>query len=125
MYELSLDEKYYVDVEALQQAVVNIGLNAIQAMGENGGSLNVKSEAMDNFLIIQIEDSGPGIPADIFDKIFDPFFTTKDVGVGTGLGLSVSYAQVEKMGGTLTADSKSGQGATFTLILPAVLTGPL
>ncbi len=117
--ELGLQEKYCIDVEALRQTIVNIGLNAIQAMGEKGGSLHVQSRAIDNCLKISIEDNGPGIPADILDKIFDPFFTTKDVGVGTGLGLAVSYAQVEKMGGTLIAGSKEGHGAVFTITLPA------
>ncbi len=116
---LELNKKYCIDVEALRQTIVNIGLNAIQAMGDEGGSLYVRSKAVDNCLKITIEDTGPGIPADILDKIFDPFFTTKDVGVGTGLGLAVSYAQVEKMGGTLIAGSKEGHGAIFTITLPA------
>jgi len=117
--DLRLNKKYCIDVEALRQTIVNIGLNAIQAMGEEGGTLYVKSRAGKNSLKISIEDTGPGIPAAILDKIFDPFFTTKDVGVGTGLGLAVSYAQVEKMGGTLIAGSKQGHGAIFTITLPA------
>ncbi len=117
--DLGLRKKYCIDVEALRQTIVNIGLNAIQAMGEEGGALHVRSRARDDRLKISIEDTGPGIPADILDKIFDPFFTTKDVGVGTGLGLAVSYAQVEKMGGSLIAGSKEGQGAIFTITLPA------
>jgi len=125
LLELSLEEKYYVDIEALQQTIVNISLNAIQAMGDGGGTLSVKSEATEDFLTVQIQDTGPGIPDEIFDKIFDPFFTTKDVGVGTGLGLSVSYAQVEKMGGTLSADNKRNQGALFTIILPVTQNNPV
>jgi signal transduction histidine kinase len=117
--DLRLNKKYCIDVEALRQTIVNIGLNAIQAIGERGGTLYVKSRAGRNSLKITIEDTGPGIPADILDKIFDPFFATKDVGVGTGLGLAVSYAQVEKMGGTLIAGSKEGHGAIFTITLPA------
>jgi len=123
--EPGLKEKYCIDVEALRQTIINIGLNAIQAMGDTGGSLYVRSKAKDNFLKISIEDTGPGIPADILDKIFDPFFTTKDVGVGTGLGLAVSYAQVEKMGGALIAGSKEGHGAVFTITLPANQDCPL
>ena len=123
--DLYLDEEYCIDVEALRQTIVNIGLNAIQAMGDEGGSLHVRSGSRDNCLKIRIEDTGPGIPPEILDKIFDPFFTTKDVGVGTGLGLAVSFAQVEKMGGTLIAGSKTGQGASFTITLPANQQCPL
>jgi len=117
--ELNLNSTYCIDVESLQQTIINIGLNAIQAMGTDGGEIRVKTEVIKQSLKIRIEDSGPGIPPEILDKIFDPFFTTKDVGIGTGLGLAVSYAQVEKMGGTLIAGSKVGHGASFTITLPA------
>jgi signal transduction histidine kinase len=117
--DLNLDKTYCIDVESLQQTIVNIGLNAIQAMGAEGGAIRVKTEVIRQSLKIRIEDTGPGIPPEILDKIFDPFFTTKDVGIGTGLGLAVSYAQVEKMGGTLIAGSKVGHGASFTITLPA------
>ena len=117
--ELYLKGYYCIDAEALRQTIVNIGLNAIQAMGDDGGTIRVRTGARDNCLKIRIEDTGPGIPPEILDKIFDPFFTTKDMGVGTGLGLAVSYAQVEKMGGTLIVGSKMGHGATFTITLPA------
>jgi signal transduction histidine kinase len=117
--DLNLSGHYCIDVESLQQTIVNIGLNAIQAMGTDGGSILVQSKVINETLIIKIDDTGPGIPPRILDKIFDPFFTTKDVGIGTGLGLAVSYAQVEKMGGTLIAGSKVGHGASFTITLPA------
>jgi len=117
--DLNLQATYCIDVESLQQTIVNIGLNAIQAMGKNGGTLQVRTEVVKESLQIRIEDNGPGIAPEILDKIFDPFFTTKDVGIGTGLGLAVSYAQVEKMNGTLIAGSKAGHGATFTITLPA------
>lgn len=123
--EPGLKEKYCIDVEALRQTIVNIGLNAIQAMGDAGGSLYVRSKTGEGCLKISIEDTGPGIASDIFDKIFDPFFTTKDVGVGTGLGLAVSYAQVEKMGGTLIAGNRGDKGAIFTITLPADRDCPL
>ncbi len=123
--ELSLGEKYCIDVEALRQTVVNIGLNAIQAMGDEGGILHVRSSSGDNRITIQIEDTGPGIPPKILDKIFDPFFTTKDVGVGTGLGLAVSFALVEKMGGTLIAGNRDDHGAAFTITLLANRNCPL
>lgn len=123
--DLYLNECYCIDVEALRQTIVNIGLNAIQAMGDKGGTIRVRTGARDNCLKIRIEDTGPGILPEILDKIFDPFFTTKDIGVGTGLGLAVSYAQVEKMGGTLIVGSKVGQGATFTITIPADQKCPL
>ena len=123
--DLYLKGFYCIDVEALRQTIVNIGLNAIQAMGDKGGTIRVRTGARDNCLKIRIEDTGPGIPPEILDKIFDPFFTTKDIGVGTGLGLAVSYAQVEKMGGTLIVGSKVGQGATFTITIPADQRCPL
>ena len=123
--DLELKDHFYIDMEALQQTIVNIGLNAIQAMGEEGGTIRVRTGARNNSLKIRIEDTGPGIPPEILDKIFDPFFTTKDVGIGTGLGLAVSYAQVEKMGGTLIVGSKVGQGASFTITLPATRNCPI
>ena len=66
----------------------------------------------------RISDSGHGIPAENLAKIFDPFYTTKDVGAGTGLNLSISYALMQSMGGTITAQSAEGHGATFTIYLP-------
>jgi signal transduction histidine kinase len=70
----------------------------------------------------RISDNGHGIPAENLAKIFDPFFTTKEVGAGTGLNLSISYALMQSMGGTITAQSAEGCGATFTLYLPAIAT---
>ena len=63
-------------------------------------------------------NDGPGIPPDVLSRIFDPFFTTKPVGVGTGLGLSLSHGIVERHGGRLSAESTPGQGATFIIDLP-------
>ena len=70
-------------------------------------------------MVLEIEDNGPGIENDIQKRIFEPFFTTKEVGVGTGLGLSVSYFIItENHGGVLTVGSMPGQGAVFTIKLP-------
>jgi signal transduction histidine kinase len=63
-------------------------------------------------------DTGTGIPEEIRDRIFDPFFSTREVGKGTGLGLSVSYNIVAAHGGTITADSEPGKGATFRVVFP-------
>ena len=114
---LNIGGKYCMDTEAIKQIVVNIGLNAIQAMPE-GGQLRVQSWREDDRLHLAVTDSGSGIEPQIIDQIFDPFFTTKQVGEGTGLGLAVTYTLVHKMGGTITVTSQPGQGSTFLVILP-------
>jgi len=115
--ELGIGGAYCIDTEAIKQIVVNIGLNAIQAMVA-GGKLTVRSTKEENNLLISIADTGYGIPQDIIDKIFDPFFTTKQVGEGTGLGLAVTYSLVQKMGGTIRVESEPGKGTTFLVSLP-------
>ena len=116
--DLNLCRPFNVDVEALKQVIVNIGLNSIQAM-KNGGKLTVESRETDTGLLIKITDTGTGMDEDQVQKIFDPFFTTKDVGEGTGLGLFVTYSLVQNMNGTITVESQVGQGASFQLELPA------
>ncbi len=106
-----------VDRSRLQQAFLNIILNAIHAMPD-GGTLSVEARTEDGAVFIDISDTGVGIPPENLNKIFDPFFTTKEVGQGTGLGLSVSYGIVKKHGGSLTVKSKEGKGTTFTITLP-------
>jgi len=113
----SVTEQCYIDAEALKQIFVNLGLNAIQAMPE-GGTLTICSETINSKLRFIFRDTGIGIAEDILDHIFDPFFTTKDVGVGTGLGLSVTYSLVSQMGGTIDVKSDVGIGTTFTLTFP-------
>jgi len=102
----------------LQQVLVNIILNAIQAMGP-GGLLRIKiSENPEKMAQVEISDNGPGIPEEVKSHIFDPFFTTKSE--GTGLGLSVSNSIIEDHGGTITLASEQGQGTTFSINLPTV-----
>jgi len=115
--EIIIDQEYYVDAEALKQIFVNLGLNAIQAM-PNGGTLSVGAEMLNQQLIFTFEDTGTGIAEDILSHIFDPFFTTKDVGIGTGLGLSVTYSLIGKMKGTVDVESELGTGTTFTISIP-------
>lgn len=115
--ELTIGGAYCIDTEAIKQIVVNIGLNAIQAMA-GGGQMTVRSRKEDRNLLLSISDTGNGIPPEIIDKIYDPFFTTKQVGEGTGLGLAVTYSLVQKMGGSIQVASTTGQGTTFTVALP-------
>ena len=117
------DKKYPIDPGALQQVIVNICLNAAQAM-PNGGSLRVESREENHRLRLVFTDNGPGIPAEDLPIIFDPFFTTKDVGEGTGLGLAVSYSMVQLMQGRLSVTSEQGKGACFTVELPVALGEP-
>ena len=72
-----------------------------------------------DYVVIEVADSGHGIPEGKLNKIFEPFFTTKQVGEGTGLGLSTAYGIIKQTGGFIFADSPPGQGATFTIYLPA------
>lgn len=105
------------NVHNLQQVFLNIFLNAIQAMQDKGRML-IKSYSDNKSLIIDVSDTGIGIPAENLDKIFDPFFTTKEVGQGTGLGLSVSYGIIKKHHGRITVSSEVGRGTTFSILLP-------
>ena len=102
----------------LQQVFLNLFLNAIHAMPD-GGELTVKAKLYsDEFIKIEVKDTGVGIKAEDLAKIFDPFFTTKGVGRGTGLGLSVTYAIVKEHGGYIEVDSEVGKGSTFYVYLP-------
>ena len=119
-----------VDIAELELAIVNIAVNARDAMS-NGGTftlsvndVTINQEIGENrlegvFLAIAFSDTGTGIPPNLLSKMFDPFFTTKEVGKGTGLGLSQVYGFAHQAGGTVTADSKVGQGTTITVYLPS------
>ena len=106
-----------IDSEAIKQIVMNITLNAIQAMPE-GGRLAIASREEDQSVVLTIADSGMGMSEDILDRIFDPFFTTKEVGEGTGLGLAVTLAMVQRLNGRIDVRSRPGEGAVFTVTLP-------
>lgn len=105
------------DEGQLQQAVVALATNAIDAMPD-GGTLTLRATAAGPKVALEIKDDGIGIPPENLTKIFDPFFTTKDVGRGTGLGLAVCYGIVSEHGGRLDARSTVGVGTTFTISLP-------
>jgi PAS domain S-box-containing protein len=107
------------DRHMLEQVLMNLILNAVQAIrGE--GRVTVRSGHDGSWCTIEVEDTGCGIPPDVLPKIFDPFFTTKGQGEGTGLGLSVSLGIVERHGGEIAVKSQVGRGTTFTVRLPAI-----
>lgn len=105
------------DHEQLKQAFLNLVLNALQAMPE-GGTLSVSTAATDGQVQVRFADTGPGIPPESLEKIFNPFFTTRQE--GTGLGLAITHRILQGHGGRIAVDSRAGEGAVFTLTLPAV-----
>lgn len=119
-----------IDLAELELAIVNVAVNARDAM-PNGGTfaLAIHNTMADHqaggdvlkgpFVVIKFSDTGMGIPPHLLSKIFDPFFTTKEVGKGSGLGLSQVYGFAHQAGGTVTAESKVGQGTTITMYLPS------
>ena len=118
-----------VDVNEFEMAIINLLVNARDAMPDGGtvrltgrnAHLNGNHQASQfqgEFVVIDVRDGGVGIPAEILSKIFDPFFTTKETGKGTGLGLSQVYGFAHQAGGTVTVSSRVGLGTTVTLYLP-------
>ena len=105
------------DVGQLQQAVVALATNAIDAMPD-GGTLTFRATRAGSCVRVEVRDTGIGIAPENLTKIFDPFFTTKDVGRGTGLGLAVCYGILSDHGGRLDVGSSIGVGTTFTITLP-------
>lgn len=124
-----------IDRHQLETALTNLAVNARDAMGASGGVVTIRTSlvpeadmaalvinglAVADHLLIEVEDTGSGVPQDIADKIFDPFFTTKDIGKGTGLGLSTVHGIIGQMeGAILLAPREEGKGATFRIYLPA------
>jgi len=123
------------DLNQFEQVIVNLVVNARDAMKEGGKitlrtrniaaaeCASVKEMAVTpaDYVLIEVEDTGHGIPADVRDKIFEPFFTTKEVGKGTGLGLSMVYGIVKQTGGYVFCESEVGKGTTFRILLPRLL----
>ncbi|MDP2959886.1 MAG: response regulator, partial [candidate division Zixibacteria bacterium] len=110
------------DFHQLQQVFLNIINNAFQAMLEKSkeGRLVVRTKRIEDMILLEFTDTGPGIPKENLNKIFDPFFTTKEIGKGTGLGLTISYGIIKEHGGNIYALSEPGKGATFVIKLPIV-----
>jgi len=118
--DVSLDPELpatFADSGGLQQILMNFCVNARDAM-EGTGRLRVRTARDNGSILLEVADTGPGIPESIRARIFEPFFTTKRER-GTGLGLSVVYGLVKNYGGTVTAGNDPGGGARFTVRLPA------
>jgi len=104
----------------LKQVLINIIVNAAEAMHGNGTLTITSYPSSDRkWVFMEFTDTGEGIPEENLTRIFEPFFTTKDIGKGTGLGLATSYGIIEDHGGKISVKSTVGQGATFTIELPA------
>jgi len=117
-----------VDPSQLQQVLLNLFNNAIDAItekhGYEGGELSILAGPdRDGIVQISVTDNGAGISPENLKKVFTPFFTTKPPGQGTGLGLSVCYGIVDDMGGTMEVASEKGVGTTFTVRLPSSMLG--
>jgi signal transduction histidine kinase len=109
------------DPEQLKEVLVNLIINACEAMGR-GGHITIREMRKDAgkknaAAAVMVEDDGPGMPASVKEKVFQPFFTTKEE--GTGLGLSIAARIMEEHGGTLAVESEEGQGAVFVLAFPS------
>ena len=134
--ELALDPRAgsaKVDPTQFQQVVINLAINARDAM-PTGGKLTIATEAVElsepprgpnevepgPYARIDVTDTGSGMDAEVLGKIFEPFYTTKELGKGTGLGLSTSHGIISQLGGQLSATSTPGQGTTFSILLPRV-----
>jgi two-component system NtrC family sensor kinase len=109
-----------IDAQRMQEAFLNLFMNAIQALDNQPGQIKVeaKLDRGKQQAVITVADTGGGISKKDLGRIFDPFFTTKDVGAGTGLGLSIVYGIVEKHQGTITVESTEGEGTRFIIRLP-------
>ncbi len=108
------------DPYQIQQVFINLINNARDALvtDQGAGTLTIRTYDADGTIMIEFEDTGPGIPDEIINKIFEPFFTTKETGKGTGLGLSMAYGIIGEHGGTISVVNKPGKGARFTVSVP-------
>jgi two-component system NtrC family sensor kinase len=109
-----------LDAQRMQEVLLNLLMNAIQAIKETPGEIRIAAAAdpTNHEAVITIEDTGVGIPKEELDRVFDPFYTTKEVGIGTGLGLSIVYGIIEKHHGRIAVESKEGEGTRFTIRMP-------
>jgi PAS domain S-box-containing protein len=132
------DYVVFGDPTQLQQVILNLCTNAVQAVGDRAGRVEVTLEAREvgraedgplhrlepgSYVVLRVADTGCGVPPEVLSRIFDPFFTTKAVGQGTGMGLSVVHGVVSAHGGCVEAQSIPGRGSRFSVYLPRVETG--
>lgn len=120
------------DPTQVEQAIFNLATNAVHALGENRGLIQLQASLslseqrlcdrlglpLGDYIVISVRDNGPGIAPETLQRIFEPFFTTKPVGQGTGLGLAVVHGVMRTHGGAVDVNSRLGQGSTFTLYFP-------
>ncbi len=121
------------DITQFEQVIINLVVNARDAMPASGGRVQIRTRnvtkddcasfnevhlAPADYVLVEVEDNGAGIPPDVMEKIFEPFFTTKEVGKGTGLGLSTVFGIVKQSGGFIFASSEVGKGTVFRIFLP-------
>ncbi|MBM3576746.1 MAG: response regulator [Alphaproteobacteria bacterium] len=121
------------DITQFEQVIINLVVNARDAMQESGGRVQIRTRNVAasectsfdeaalppaDYVLVEVEDTGGGIPADVKEKIFEPFFTTKEVGKGTGLGLSTVFGIIKQSGGFILVDSEIGRGTVFRILLP-------
>ena len=134
------DETILADPTQINQIMMNLCINASQAMEQTGGNLKISMEEVildDNsasdypdlrsgkHIKVTVSDTGPGIVPEIIDRIFDPYFTTKEVGKGSGMGLAVVHGIVKNYNGAISVDSKPGKGTTFSILLPVTSEKPV
>ncbi len=129
----AIDETVLADPIQINQVVMNLCINASQAMEQTGGRLTIivekvvsNADSVDrwsdlpkgDYAKVAVSDTGPGIDSQIIDRIFDPYFTTKEIGKGSGMGLAVVHGIVKNLGGFVFIDSEPGGGTTFSILLP-------
>jgi two-component system NtrC family sensor kinase len=107
----------FIEGNRLQQVILNLVDNALDATGQNG-QVDVVTECLTDAIALRVEDNGSGIPPEVIKQIWDPFFTTKEKGKGTGLGLSISQSIIRNLGGTIDVAPRNGGGTVFTITLP-------
>jgi PAS domain S-box-containing protein len=122
--DLGLDDAWVMaEPTQLHQILMNLGTNAVHALGERGGTVTielVRDPGAPGLALLSVRDDGCGIQPEVLDRIFDPFFTTKPPGEGTGIGLAVVARMVRDMGGSIGVESVPGSGTTFSIRLPLV-----
>jgi signal transduction histidine kinase len=122
---LHCSKKYIEGNETqISQLILNLIINAFQALGERGGEVTVTTERVGSDIMFEVADNGPGIPDDIKEKIFDPFFTTKESGAGTGLGLAIALQAAEDHKGRMEVESEEGKGTSFKVFIPELEVQP-